>query len=111
MLDWRHRTLSDSERVVLRRLAVFPAEFTLSSAREVAGDGGDGGFDVAENVASLVAKSLVMADLSGDVGRYHLLETTRVYAFGKLSASGELDAVAERHAEHANGGRAKITLR
>jgi len=104
MLDWSHRTLSDWERVVLRRLAIFPGEFTLSAACAVAADTGVGGFDVAESVASLVAKSLVMADLSGDVGRYRLLETTRVYAFGKLSASGELDAVARRHAEHADGG-------
>jgi predicted ATPase/DNA-binding winged helix-turn-helix (wHTH) protein len=109
MLDWSHRTLSDLERVVLRRLAVFPGEFTLSSAHDVAGDRGDGSFDVAETVASLVAKSLVMADLSDEVGRYRLLRTTRAYAFGKLSASGELDAVARRHAEHANGCRAKLS--
>ena len=111
MLDWSHRTLSDSERVVLRRLAVFPGEFTLSNACAVAGDRGDSKFDVAENVASLVAKSMVMAELSGEVGRYRLLATTRVYAFGKLSASGELDAIARRHAAHAKGCRANTTLR
>jgi len=43
----------------------------------------------------------VIADLTDHVVRYCLLATTRAYALGKLSASGELDILARRHAAHA----------
>jgi len=100
MLDWSHRMLSEAERVVLRRLAIFPGEFTLSAACAIAADAG-GSPSVAEGIASLVSKSMVIADLTDDVVRYCLLATTRAYALGKLSASGELDILARRHAAHA----------
>jgi hypothetical protein len=37
-------------------------------------------------------------DVGGERTRYRLLETTRVYALEKLTASGEFDPVARRHA-------------
>ena len=54
---------------------------------------------MSSTLANLVAKSLVMADIGGSLTRYRLLETTRAYALEKLAESGELDAVARRHAE------------
>jgi predicted ATPase len=101
MLDWSYRTLSEPECAVLRRLAIFPDEFTLAAACAVAGD--SDGADVVEGIAALVSKSLVIADVSDATTRYRLLATTRNYALAKLTASGELDAIARRHAEHAAG--------
>jgi predicted ATPase len=100
MLDWSYGGLSDPERAVFRRLAIFPDEFTLTAACAVAGSAGDGA-NVIEHVATLVAKSLVIADFSRATARYRLLATTRAYAREKLSASGELDAVARRYAGQA----------
>ncbi|MBV8147621.1 MAG: tetratricopeptide repeat protein, partial [Candidatus Eremiobacteraeota bacterium] len=48
----------------------------------------------------LTDKSLVVADTSGEHERYRLLESTAAYALEKLSASGERDALARRHAEY-----------
>ena len=112
LLDWSYDTLSDPERAVFRRLAVFPLEFTLRAACAVAGGAGqdlnqdldqalDHDLDVMENVATLVAKSLVLADVSDPTARYRLLATTRTYALEKLTASGELDAVTKRYAGQA----------
>jgi predicted ATPase len=56
--------------------------------------------DVVNAIANLVASSLVTADIGGDIVYYRLLETTRVYARGKLAESGELKRVAQRHAEN-----------
>src|SRR5262249_200241 len=56
--------------------------------------------DVFDLIAKLVAKSLVSADIGGDIVRYRLLDTTRAYALEKLVASGEYEAFARRHAEY-----------
>ena len=99
-LDWSYEFLPELERIILRRLSVFAGAFTLESAGAVAGRAGITSAEVIEGVANLVAKSLVSADISGAVVQYRLLDTTRVYALQKLTASGELEAFLRRHAEH-----------
>src|SRR5262249_21736130 len=99
-LDWSYEFLPEGERIVLRRLAVFDSYFTLESAIAVAGDSKIAPLDVVNAVANLVANSLVVADIGGEVVHYRLLETTRVYARGKLAESGELGHVTRRHAEN-----------
>lgn len=99
-LDWSHDLLSRNEQVVLRRVSVFVGTFTLAAARAVACEGLDED-QVVIHIGDLVAKSLVSAVTAEDGAmRYRLLETTRGYAFGKLEASGELDATAQRHASY-----------
>jgi predicted ATPase/DNA-binding winged helix-turn-helix (wHTH) protein len=99
-LDWSYELLPEDERTVLRRLAVFAGAFTLESASAVARGTGIAAPEVVQGVANLVEKSLVFADVSGAVAQYRLLDTTRAYALQKLSASGELEAVVRRQAEH-----------
>ena len=99
-LDWSHDLLSEAERVVLRRLAVFAASFTLDAAAAIVTSPEIAGVDVVECVANLVAKSLVSADVGGPVTSYRLLETTRAYAREKLVEHGEVDRFGRRHAEH-----------
>jgi predicted ATPase len=55
--------------------------------------------EVVEVLSDLVAKSLVLTEPNGRTERYRLLDTTRAYALEKLAESGELEAVARRHAE------------
>jgi predicted ATPase/DNA-binding winged helix-turn-helix (wHTH) protein len=99
-LDWSYEVLPESERVLLRRLAVFAGPFTLQSASIVASTSGLEEAEVADRVGSLVAKSLITADISGETVHYRLLDTTRGYAIEKLIASGELEAFSRRHAEY-----------
>ena len=84
-LDWSHELLTETERVVLRRLAIFVGGFTLQAARAVAADDEVGPPDVVDCVTNLVEKSLVTADPGGATVRYRLLETTRAYALEKLA--------------------------
>jgi predicted ATPase/DNA-binding winged helix-turn-helix (wHTH) protein len=99
-LDWSYDLLPEAERAILRRLAVFAGVFTPDSASVVAASLEVTASDVIEGIANLVAKSLVTAEID-DVGVcYRLLDTTRAYAFEKLSESGELDRLARQHAEH-----------
>ena len=59
-LDWSHELLPEAERLLLRRLAIFPAGFTLDAAAAVMHDSGLEAAAVTDGIANLVAKSLVM---------------------------------------------------
>jgi predicted ATPase len=98
-LDWSYELLSEPERLVLRRLAVFPAGFTLEAATAVLGDANATASAVLDGIANLVAKSLVTLDQSARGGRWRLLETIRAYALEKLAESGEAEQTTRRHAE------------
>ena len=97
-LDWSYELLTEPERVVMRRLAVFTGDFTLDAATRVVNLGEAAAGDIVELLASLVAKSLVTADVGGPVSRYRLLETMRAYAAEKLAVSSECEAVTSRYA-------------
>jgi predicted ATPase/class 3 adenylate cyclase/DNA-binding NarL/FixJ family response regulator len=99
-VDWSHALLSESERVLLRRLAVFLGGFDLDAAQAVAGGGEMARFQLLDLLSLLVDKSLVVADNSGGATRYRLLETVRQYALEKLGESGEADAIRSRHRDH-----------
>jgi predicted ATPase/DNA-binding winged helix-turn-helix (wHTH) protein len=97
-LDWSYELLTDPERAVLRRLAIFPVAFTLQAASAVAADDEIAASDVVDCVANLVTKSLVTVDVGSAMVRYRLLETTRAYSLEKLVEAGDFDATARRHA-------------
>src|SRR6266568_9003672 len=99
-LDWSYELLSESERVVLRRLGVFVGAFTLDAASAVAAGVDIPASVVTDAVADLVGKSLLSTDVGGASLHYRLLETTRAYAREKLTESAEFDRVARRHAEY-----------
>ncbi|WP_137128119.1 winged helix-turn-helix domain-containing protein [Roseomonas sp. HF4] len=99
-LDWSHGVLPEAEQVVLRRLSIFNAGFTLSAAREVALSGVVEASLIEDHLAALVAKSLLAVEVGDTEVRYRLLDTTRAYAREKLAASNELGEFARRHAEH-----------
>ncbi|EQD41084.1 protein kinase/LuxR family transcriptional regulator, partial [mine drainage metagenome] len=99
-LDWSHRLLSEPDRIVLRRLAVFAGSFTLEAAGRVVADTALAEWEVVGRIAELVDKSLVVADTSGAERRYRLLETTHAYAMEKLADSGEFGPLARLHARH-----------
>jgi predicted ATPase/class 3 adenylate cyclase len=98
LIDWSYDLLTEQERVLFRRLAVFAGGWTLEAAESVgAGDGLDEA-DVLDVLATLVEKSLVVLEPSGE--RYRLLETVRQYAQERLDASVDGDGARERHLAH-----------
>ena len=99
-VDWSHALLTEPERVLFRRLAVFLGGFDLDAAQAVAGGGDVERYQVLDQLTLLVDKSLVVADDSGGRTRYRLLETVRQYALEKLGESGEADAVRARHRDY-----------
>jgi hypothetical protein len=85
---------------VLQRLAVFAGGCTLDAAEAVAADDDIDALDVLDHLATLVRRSLVVADQLGEQTRYRLLETIRQYAQDRLEEAGGTDTVGRRHAGH-----------
>jgi predicted ATPase/DNA-binding CsgD family transcriptional regulator len=99
-VDWSHALLTEPERVLFRRLAVFLGGFDLDAAQAVGGGGNGGRHQVLDVLTLLVDKSLVVAQDSRGRTRYRLLETVRQYALERLGESGEADARRVRHRDH-----------
>ncbi|MEU1545191.1 BTAD domain-containing putative transcriptional regulator [Nocardia sp. NPDC005745] len=114
VVDWSWELLTDAERMVLRRLAVFSGGASLEAAEQVCAgtEGGPEGQAGARNVmveqwemlellTALTEKSLLTA---GDGGpRYRMLDTIKQYALDRLVEAGESDAVRRAHLAYFTG--------
>nr|WP_316638903.1 winged helix-turn-helix domain-containing protein [uncultured Roseateles sp.] len=105
-LQWSHALLDETQRRVLRRLAVFRGGFNLGSAQLVCSDQpldlGQGGaledWGVLDALHALVDKSLLApASEPGALPRFKLLESVRAFALELLGQSGEWPATQARH--------------
>jgi predicted ATPase/DNA-binding winged helix-turn-helix (wHTH) protein/tetratricopeptide (TPR) repeat protein len=99
-LDWSYALLSDIERMVLRRLAVFVGHFTMDAALAIVTSERVDQSLVFGAIDSLVAKSMLATRPAGGMMRYRLLDTTRAYALDIGIADDELAALAVRHATY-----------
>ena len=99
-MDWSYDLLPRAEQLILGRLAVFQGSFTTEAAAAVAKDDRIKTADVLEGVANLAMKSLVATDISGEITYHRLLDTTRAYAWERLTSSGEVERVRRLHAEY-----------
>src|SRR5579859_3276110 len=97
-VEWSDALLTEEERQLLRRMAVFAGGFDLMAIKEVCASDGQNAAKVADLTARLVEKSLLWKQEDG--GLYQLLETIRQFAAEQLVAAGELEAVRERHARY-----------
>ena len=99
-IDWSYELLTEREKQLLERLAVFAGGFTLDAAEAVCTDTAVGTEDVLDLVASLVEKSLVtLLDVQDDA-RYRLLETVREYGLEALVRRGHATEYRGRHASY-----------
>jgi predicted ATPase len=99
VVDWSYGLLSDDEQLFFRALGIFAGGFTVEAAAAVVLDTAKTRIGAIDRLGDLVAKSLVVADVSGAKSRFRLLDTTRAYAIEKLDVSGERERLARRHAE------------
>jgi predicted ATPase/DNA-binding winged helix-turn-helix (wHTH) protein len=97
-IAWAIDLLNEGERVVLRRLAVFSAPFSLEAAQSVACGSDIPPTSVATALWNLVARSLVSSSCVDGSTHFWLLGVTRAFASRMLEESGESTWAAERHA-------------
>jgi predicted ATPase len=99
-VQWSFDLLSPAEKTVLSSVSVFAGGFMLDAAERVCGGSEIAAADVLDILDSLVRKSLVTVDRSGESLRYGLLETIRQFAEQQLATLGQIEAVRIRHARH-----------
>lgn len=100
-IAWSEGLLTQDERVVLRRLAVFAGDFALEDALPVVSQTGPTLTRIIEAIDGLVTQSLLMFDDSqAGPPRYRLLEVIRQHAARRLLQAGEEEDLHRRHAEH-----------
>ena len=97
-IEWSYSLLSEAERTVFRRLAVFAGGWTLEAAEHICAAEGLDPPDILALLAQLVNKSMVTTEAREADMRYGMLETLREYAREKLLASAEADALHSAHA-------------
>jgi non-specific serine/threonine protein kinase len=95
-IAWSHDLLTPAEQRLFGRLAVFASGWTLEAAEGVVATP-----SLLDGLLSLVDKSLVMQEevVHGAL-RFRMLETIRAFAWERLAASGEEDALRRRHADY-----------
>jgi predicted ATPase/DNA-binding XRE family transcriptional regulator len=100
VIDWSYDLLSQSERVLLHRLAVFSGGCTLEAAEQVCAGVGQNVIssdDMLDLLAHLVEKSLLAVEEHPGHLRYRILETVRQYAREKLKEAGEEEQFSKQH--------------
>jgi predicted ATPase/transcriptional regulator with XRE-family HTH domain len=104
---WSHDLLTEPERVLFRRMAVFSGGWTLASAEVVC--------NMAEPLAvmsGLIEQSLVRLIGHGLESRYEMFDVIQEYAAERLLEAGETDSALYRHARYhlelAEEGEAKL---
>jgi predicted ATPase/DNA-binding SARP family transcriptional activator len=122
VVDWSWELMSQAERTLARRLAVFPDGATLAAAELVGATEAGTGAElspaaVLPALSGLVDKS-ILAAVDGPKGtgtRYRMLETVRAYGLEKLAQAGEeasvKDAFARYYLDFAETADAKLRTR
>ena len=96
-LDWSYDLLTEAERAVFRRLAVFSGGFTLGAAERVAAGGDIPARDILDLLTRLADKSLLRVEQDSGGARYRLLATIRDYARERLAEAAEEEPLRQAH--------------
>ncbi|MFD3556574.1 BTAD domain-containing putative transcriptional regulator [Streptomyces goshikiensis] len=100
LVEWSWDLLDEPERILARRLSVFPGGATVSALEAVCADPSLPAGDIPYVLDALVEKSLVTVEAGAGGPRYRMLETVRAYAARRLADAEPGDAVTRRYATY-----------
>ncbi len=100
-IGWSYELLSEGEKQLFTRLAVFAGGCTLEGAEAVCNPEGDLAIEVFEGLESLLTRNLLKR-WEGQDGETHygMLVTIREFGLDKLAESGEADTLAQNYATY-----------
>ncbi len=96
-IEWSYGLLSDLERALLRRLAIFRGGMTAEAVEAIGSDLLPMPHDILDLLSSLFDKSLLTMTSDGERVRYSTLEVVRSFLLSQLSEAGELEAATRAH--------------
>lgn len=100
-LAWSYDLLTEAEKVLFRRLALFAGGCTLEAVETICNADGALAEDTLESLAALIDKSLLQQQISptGAV-RFVSLRVIREFALEELRQHGEVEAIQQQHAAY-----------
>jgi predicted ATPase/class 3 adenylate cyclase/Tfp pilus assembly protein PilF len=97
-IEWSYELLTEGEKQLFRRMAVFQGGRTLDALEAVCNHDGQLQIDALDGVEALVGNSLLGQRLGANgEPRFWMLETIHEYAREKLRESGEAPALQREH--------------
>jgi predicted ATPase/DNA-binding SARP family transcriptional activator len=104
VVEWSWDLLTEPERLLSERLAVFTGGVTSVAAAIVCGGADLVVDDIDDLLASLVDKSLLQTTaVTGAEQRYRMLETIREFGLERMAERGEVGTIRRAHAVHFAG--------
>jgi len=99
-IDWSYNLLSENEKRLFRRLAVFVGGCTFEAAEVVCSAPDEASIELFDNLERLLEHNLLKppVEIEG-TPRFYMLETIHEFALERLLESGEIEAVRHRHAQ------------
>ncbi|MET9211876.1 MULTISPECIES: BTAD domain-containing putative transcriptional regulator [unclassified Nocardia] len=102
VVDWSWELLSDAERRVLSRLAVFAGGASLEAAEQVCAGDTVEQWEVLDLLTALTEKSLLVVT-EDPAPRYRMLETIKQYAADRLIEAGDAEQARRAHLDYFTG--------
>jgi predicted ATPase len=97
-VEWSYRLLPPNDQRMFRRLGAFTGGFELDAIEYVTEALGGAATHVVGSLATLVDRSMVVAETDAEVTRFRLLDTLRAFAQAEAHEHGESEAIADAHA-------------
>ncbi len=100
-IEWSYNLLSDSDKILFLRLAVFSGGFDMEAAEEVCSDKQLPRENILDMMSRLLDRSMVYTTKGMDQSmRYNRLETLRQFAQQKLRSRKKEDVIMNRHLQY-----------
>jgi non-specific serine/threonine protein kinase len=96
-IEWSHGLCSEQEQLLWARLSVFTGGFEVDTVEEVCSGDGIDVADVADLLAHLIDKSILVGERHAEVVRYRMLDTIREFGREQLDQRGERARLQGRH--------------
>ncbi|MEO8665065.1 MAG: tetratricopeptide repeat protein [Ignavibacteria bacterium] len=95
MIDWSYDLLSENEKILWYRLAVFSGGWTIEAAEEICSDEKISIEELVDLLTLLAEKSIII--FSPEKVRFRILETIRQFGEEKLKVSDEYENISDKH--------------
>jgi len=100
-IEWSYNLLSDGEKILFARLAVFSGGFDIEASEEICSDNQLPEDEILDLLSRLVDRSLVYTTKEADqLMRYKRLETLQQFAQQKLKSQKEEEILKNRHLQY-----------